>query len=71
MDIFLRIIAIVIEVLILAALFFVMAWGFKLVIYDFGVKEKYNTIINMALITVGTIFIAFCIAHLTTFYPPI
>jgi hypothetical protein len=58
MDIFLRIIAIVVEVLILAALFF-------------GVKAKYNIIINLALITVGTIFIAFCIAHLTTFYPPI
>jgi hypothetical membrane protein len=70
MDIFLRIIAIVIEVLILAALFFAVAWGFKLVIADFGVKAKYNIIINLALITVGAIFIAFCIAHLTTFYPP-
>ena len=71
MDIFLRIIAIIIEVLILAALFFAMAWGFKLVIADFRIKEKYNTIINMALITVGIIFIVFCIAHLITFYPPI
>ena len=71
MDTFLRIIAITIEVLILAALFFVVAWGFKLIIFDFGVKAKYNTIINLALFTVGAIFIAFCIAHLTTFYPPV
>lgn len=71
MDVFLRIIAIIIEVLILAALFFAVAWGFKLIIADFGVKAKYNTIINLALLTVGTIFIAFCIAHLTTFYPPV
>ena len=71
MDIFLRIIAIVIEVLVLAALFFAVAWGFKLIIADFGVKAKYNIIINLALITVGIIFIAFCVAHLTTFYPPV
>jgi hypothetical protein len=71
MDTFLRIIAIIIEVLILAALFFVVAWGFKLIIFDFGVKTKYNTIINLTLFTVGAIFIAFCIAHLTTFYPPV
>ena len=71
MDIFLRIIAIVIEMLILGALFFAVAWGFKLIIADFGVKAKYNIIINLALITVGIIFIAFCVAHLTTFYPPV
>ena len=71
MDMFLRIIAIVIEVLVLAALFFAVAWGFKLIIADFGVKAKYNIIINLALITVGIIFIAFCVAHLTTFYPPV
>jgi len=71
MDVFLRIIAIVIEVLILAVIFYAVARAFKLIIFDFGVKEKYNTIINLALITVGTIFIAFCIAHLTTFYPPV
>jgi hypothetical membrane protein len=41
------------------------------VIYDLGVKEKYNRIINTLLICLGTIFIAFCVAHLTTFYPPI
>ena len=71
MDIFLRIIAIVIEVLILVVIFYAVARGFKLIIFDFGVKEKYSTIINMALVTVGTIFIAFCIAHLTTLYPPV
>ena len=71
MDIFLRIIAIVIEVLILLVIYYALARAFKLIIIDFGVKEKYNTIINVALVTVGTIFIAFCIAHLTTFYPPV
>jgi hypothetical membrane protein len=71
MDIFLRTIAIIIEVLILAVIFYSVARGLKLVIYDLGVKEKYNRIINTLLICLGTIFIAFCVAHLTTFYPPI
>jgi hypothetical protein len=71
MDVFLRTIAIIIEVLILAAIFYAVAYGFKLVIFELGVKEKYNRIINMLLICVGTIFIAFCVAHLTTFYPPV
>ena len=69
MDIFLRTIAIIIEVLILVALYCSVAWGFKLIIYDLGLKTKYAKIVNLALITVGIIFVAFCAAHLTTFYP--
>lgn len=71
MDVFLRAVAIIIEVLILGVIFYAVASGFKLVIFDLGVKQKYNRVINMLLICVGAIFIAFCIAHLTTFYPPI
>lgn len=71
MDVFLRTIAIIIEVLILVSLYFAVAWGFKLIIYDLGVKAKYGKIINLALITVGIVFVTFCVAHLTTFYPPV
>ena len=70
MDIFLRTVAIIVEVLILAVVYYVVARGAKLVIFNFGVKEKYNRIINMALISAGIIFIVFCVAHLTAFYPP-
>ena len=48
-----------------------MLLGARLVIFSLGVKEKYNRIINMAFLTVGIIFVVFCIAHLTTFYPPV
>ena len=71
MDTFLRAIAIIIELLILAGIAYAVLQGARLVIFSLGVKEKYNRVINMALISVGIIFMVFCIAHLTTFYPPV
>jgi len=71
MDAFLRILAIVIELLILLVMFCAVAWGAKLVMFDLGVKVKYNRVINMLLAVVGIIFAVFCISHLTTFYPPV
>lgn len=71
MDVFIRTIAIIIEVLILAVIYYAVAKGAKIVIFNFGVKEKYNGVINIALIFAGIIFVVFCVAHLTTFYPPV
>lgn len=71
MDTFIRAIAIIVELLILAGIGFVVLQGARLLIFSLGVKAKYNRVINMALITVGVIFMVFCIAHLTTFYPPV
>jgi hypothetical protein len=71
MDTFLRTVAIVIELLILAGVAFSVLKGVKLILFSLGLKPKYNRVINMALISVGIIFMIFCIAHLTTFYPSV
>ena len=69
MDIFLRTIAIIVEVAILAAIAYVIFNGVRLTVLDLGIKPKYNRAIVMALLAVGAIVIVFFIAHLTTFYP--
>ncbi len=69
MDIFLRTIAIIIEVLILAVIAYVVLNGVRLTVFDLGIKAKYNKAIAMAFIAVGVIVLIFFIAHLTTFYP--
>ena len=69
MDIFLRTIAIIIEVLILAVIAFAVLSAVRLTAFDLGIKTRYNKVIVMALIVVGAIFVIFFIAHLTNFYP--
>jgi hypothetical protein len=71
MDIFLRIVAIIIEVLILGVIAYAVLNGAKLTIFDLGVRAKYGRVVSMALIVVGIILLIFFIAHLTTFYPAI
>jgi hypothetical protein len=71
MDIFLRIIAIIIEVLILGVITYTVLNGARLTVFDLGVKAKYGKAVAMALIAVGIILIVFFIAHLDTFYPAI
>ena len=71
MDTFLRIIAIIIEVLILGVIAYSVLNGVRLTIFDLGVGTKYGKAIAMALIVVGVIILIFFIAHLTTFYPPV
>jgi len=69
MDVLLRTIAIIIEVLILAAIAYAVFNGARLAVLDLGVKPKYNKAIIMFLLAVGCILVVFFIAHLTTFYP--
>ena len=71
MDTFLRIIAIIIEVLILGVIAYSVLNGVRLTVFDLGVKSKYGKAIAMALTAVGVIILIFFIAHLTTFYPPV
>ena len=71
MDIFLRTIAIIIEVLILAVIAYAVLNGVRLTALDLGIKAKYNKAVSMGLIAVGIILLIFFIAHLTTFYPTI
>jgi len=71
MDIFLRTVAIIIEVLLLGVITYAVLNSARLTIFDLGVRTKYNRVVSMALIAVGIILMVFFIAHLTTFYPAI
>ena len=71
MDVFLRAIAIAIEVIILAVLLYCLLDGVWLTIFDLGLGSKYKKAIAMALAVVGGLVVVFLIAHLTTFYPTI
>lgn len=65
----LRVIAIIIESLILAAIAYAVFNGLRLAALDLGVRAKYNRAMTLALFAVGFILLVFIIAHLTTFYP--
>lgn len=71
MDIFLRTIAIFIEVVLLAVIAYSVLNGVRLTAFDLGIGPKYNRAVTMALMAVGVILMVFFIAHLTTFYPTI
>jgi len=71
MDIFLRTIAITIEVLILASLLGCFLFGVWLTVFDLGIKPKYKKIMVMALVMVGGICVIFFITHLTAWYTTI
>ena len=71
MDIALRIIAIIIEIVLLAAIAYVILNGVRLTVFDLGVKAKYNKAISMIFIALGIILLIFFIAHLTAFYPEV
>lgn len=69
MDIFIRTIAVIIEVLLLGIIAYSVLVGVRLIASDLGLKPKYNRMINTALIIVGCIVLTFFIAHLTLLYP--
>ena len=71
MDIFLKAIAIFIEVVLLTALLYYLLSGAWLTIFDLGLGKKYKRVIVTALIMVGCIVVVFFIVHLTSFYPTI
>ena len=70
MDVLLRAIAVIVEVVLLAAIAYAVLRGVQLVILDLGLGDKYQRIIALALATVGILLVVFFIAHLTIFYPP-
>ena len=69
MDIFLRTIAIIVEVLILAVIAYVILRGVKLIALDFGVGEKYHKALTMVFLVVGALVVVFFISHLIAWYP--
>jgi len=71
MDVLLRTTAIIIELLVLGAVFYYILNGARLTLFDLGVKLKYAKVINMAFIAIGCLLIVFFISHLISFYPPL
>ena len=71
MGVLLRTIAIIVEVVILAAIAYSVLNGVRLTAFDLGIGPKYSKAIAMVLLAVGFIVLIFFIAHLTAFYPAI
>ena len=71
MDILVRTIAIIIEVVILAAIIYVLLNGIKLILFDLGLRSTYMKFIAAAFILIGGVAVVFFIAHLTMLYPVI
>ena len=69
MDILIRAVAILVEVLILSTTIFCLLWAVRLTIFDLGLKLKYKSMLTTALVAVGVICVVFFIVHLTAFYP--
>ena len=69
MNVFLRVIAILVEVLILAALIYALLRALQLTVFDLGLESKYKKIVVIALVLAGSMAIVFFIAHLISFYP--
>jgi len=69
MDIFLRTIAIIIELLILVVIAYVILHGARLTVFDLGLSPRYKKAVAMVLLIMGSLVVIFFIAHLITFYP--
>ena len=69
MDMIARIIAIIVEVIILAAITYAVLNGVRLAILDMGIKPRYDRFITVTIVPLGFILVVFFIAHLTAFYP--
>jgi hypothetical protein len=68
MDVWMRIMSIIIEVFFLTALVVCLLSGTWLTIFDLGLKPKYRRAIMMPLVALGCAAVAFFVAHLISFY---
>ena len=71
MDTFLRTIAIIIEVMLLVIIAYSILNGFRLTVFDLGIKSKYGKAVVMAFVVVGCLILVFFTAHLAAWYPAI
>ena len=69
MDTFVRVVAVGIEVLILAGVFYCLFNGARLIIIDMGLGEKYKKMLAMVFTLIGCLLFVFLISHLGVFYP--
>lgn len=64
-----RPIAILVELALLMAMIYALLTGVKLVLFDFGLDQKYDPFIKWVLMIMGCLALVFFAAHLITFYP--
>jgi ABC-type transporter Mla maintaining outer membrane lipid asymmetry permease subunit MlaE len=69
MDQFLRIVAVLLEVVVLGIMMLCLFWGLKLLLDDFGINKKYEKAIVMALSVIWVVIVFFFTMHLSSFYP--
>jgi hypothetical protein len=69
MDVRVRTMLIIGEVLFLTVLMSCLLGGLWLTVFDLGLKPKYRRAVVMALVAVGCLAVAFFVAHLISFYP--
>lgn len=69
MDIVLSLVPVIIELILLVAIFYHMLNGVRLILVDMGLTLKYSKIIVLSLSAVGGMVVVFLISHLLAFYP--
>jgi len=69
MEISLRPIAIIIELIILMAIICSLFAGVEFALFDLGLNQKYKKFIKWTMMIMGCLALAFFVAHLITFYP--
>ena len=69
MDTFIRVVAVGVEVLILAGVFYCLFNGARLIIMDMGLDVKYNKMLVTVFTLIGCLLFVFLVSHLGTFYP--
>ena len=69
MDIVLSLIPVIIELVLLVAIFYHILSGVQLILVDMGLTAKYSKIVVLLLSAVASMIVVFLISHLLTFYP--
>ena len=69
MDIVLSLVPVIIELVLLVAIFYHIFRGVQLILVDMGLTVKYSKIVVLLLSAVGGMIVVFLISHLLVFYP--
>jgi len=69
MDVLLSLVPVLIELVLLVAIFYHMLNGVRLILFDMGLTLKYSKIIVLMLSAVMSMIVVFLVSHLLAFYP--
>lgn len=69
MDIVLSLIPVIIELVLLVAIFYHILNGVRLILFDIGLTAKYSKIMVLTFSAVMSMIVVFLISHLLAFYP--